>query len=204
MLDLLDYRRTVAGIYRDVRDNPDPQAAWQDWRKRRDVLFRTHPQSALDDTQKAMFTGLNYFDYDPAWQVVAKVDTDVDPQEFQIDVGNDGIVSYRRFGRVDFTLPTGTGSLCLYWIMGYGGGVFIPFGDATNKQTTYGGGRYLIDTIKGADLGSTLTGEIVLDFNFAYHPSCAYNPRWTCPLTLPENRLSFPVMAGEQKPFINQ
>jgi uncharacterized protein (DUF1684 family) len=89
--------------------------------------------------------------------------------------------------------------LSLFWISGYGGGVFVPFADATSRETTYGGGRYLLDTIKGADLGSTPEGEIILDFNFAYNPSCAYNPRWTCPLAPPENRLPFAVTAGEMK-----
>jgi uncharacterized protein (DUF1684 family) len=80
--------------------------------------------------------------------------------------------------------------------MGYGGGVFLPFRDATNNRQTYGGGRYLYDTIKGADLG-TAQGGIVLDFNYAYHPSCYYNPRWVCPLAPPQNILDFPVTAGE-------
>ncbi|HEX2618486.1 MAG TPA: DUF1684 domain-containing protein [Phototrophicaceae bacterium] len=197
MLDLLDYRRTVASIYRTVRETPDHAEARKFWQQQRDELFHTHPQSALDDAQKAAFTGLIYYDYDPAFRVITRVETDVEPQEFQADVGNDGVVGYRRFGRVQFTLPTGSGSLSVYWITGYGGGVFIPFGDTTNNRTTYGGGRYLIDTIKGADLGTTMT-DIVLDFNFAYHPSCTYNPRWTCPLTMPENRLKFPVTVGEQ------
>jgi uncharacterized protein len=93
-------------------------------------------------------------------------------------------------------VPAETGRLSLFWITGYGGGIFLPFGDASNRHTTYGGGRYLYDTIKGADLGTGLQ-EIVLDFNYAYNPSCAYNPRWVCPLSPPENRLPFPIAAGE-------
>ena len=80
---------------------------------------------------------------------------------------------------------------------GYGGGLFLPFLDETNTNETYGGGRYLYDTIKGADLG-TNGSTLVLDFNFAYNPSCAYDDRWTCPLAPRENRLSFPVQAGEK------
>ena len=93
-------------------------------------------------------------------------------------------------------------TLTLFWIEGYGGGLFLPFGDRTNGTDTYGGGRYLYDTIKGADLGGegADAGRIVLDFNFAYNPSCAYSPRWVCPLAPPENRLPFRVSAGERYP----
>ena len=199
MLDLLDYRRRVADMYRAVREgNGDPNVcAW--FRQQRDALFRTHPQSALDEAQKAAFTGLSYYEHDPAYRVVAHVDTNVEPEVLHVELGEDGAFEYRRFGQVTFDLPTGSGRLSLFWIVGYGGGLFLPFGDATNRETTYGAGRYLFDTIKGADLGTTIT-EVVLDFNYAYNPSCAYNPRWVCPLAPLENRLAFPVLAGEQMP----
>ncbi len=199
MLDLLDYRRRVTEIYRAIRAADGDPVAWVTFRQQRDDLFSTHSQSALDAAQKATFKGLDYYAYDPAFRVTAHVQTDIEPVSTLIDLGDDGQFTTQRFARVDFTLPTGSGSLYIYWIKQYGGGVFLPFGDATNRNTTYGGGRYLYDTIKGADLGTT-TSEIVLDFNYAYNPSCAYNPRWTCPLAPPENRLSFPVPAGEKIP----
>ena len=197
MLDLLDYRRRVFELYQTVRSADNPAAAWTLWRNARDDLFRHHPQSALDEAQKASFAGLPYYDYDPAFRVIAPVDDKVEAIEHAGEIGDDGHIAYRRFGRVKFDLPTGSGELSLFWITGYGGGVFIPFRDATNRQTTYGAGRYLVDTIKGADLGGTESG-IVLDFNFAYHPSCAYNPRWVCPLAPQENWLTFPITAGEK------
>jgi len=196
MLELLDYRRRVSELYQAVRAADDPAAAWKQWRDERDDLFQHHSQSALDAAQKARFSGLPYYDYDPAFRVVAQVDHDVEAVVHSGDVGEDGHIAYRRFARVSFDLPTGSGVLSLFWITGYGGGVFVPFRDATRGQTTYGAGRYLYDTIKGADLGAT-EREIVLDFNFAYHPSCTYNPRWVCPLAPPENWLDFPVTAGE-------
>lgn len=197
MFDLLDYRRCVTELYRQVRqsgDNPENCAAF---RRQRDDLFRNHPQSALDKSQKGAFVGLSYYEYDPAFRVIASVNLNVEPQEFHVDLGEDGHFSYRRFAEVSFELPTGAGRLSLFWIEGYGGGLFLPFGDATNGDSTYGGGRYLFDTIKGADLGASLT-EITLDFNYAYNPSCAYNPRWVCPLSPPENRLKFSIFAGEK------
>jgi uncharacterized protein len=196
MLNLLDYRRHVNDLYRAVRQaNGDP-SAWATFHRAKDDLFRSHPQSALDGAQKAVFTGLKYYDYDAAFRVVARVNTAVEPETLDIELGDDGHFSMNRFAQATLTLPTGTGTLSLFWITGYGGGVFLPFGDATNRHTTYGAGRYLYDTIKGADLGATLD-EIVLDFNYAYNPSCAYNPRWVCPLAPPENRLLFPIPAGE-------
>lgn len=200
MLDLLDYRRQVFEMYRAVRLSAiGSHAACQRFRTQKDKLFRRHPQSPVDITKRTMFRGLHYFDHDPEYAVVGDVDIEVTSDRFDLDLGDDGRCSLRRVGRVTFKLPTGTGSLFLYWIEGYGGGIFLPFRDTTAGIKSYGGGRYLFDTIKGADLG-TDGRQIRLDFNYAYHPSCAYNPRWICPLARPENRLSFPILAGERTP----
>lgn len=195
MLELLDYRRRVSELYRAVRQIGSAQAHEQ-FRRDRDALFSTHTQSALDAEQKATFSGLHYYPYDPDFRVVGKVDTNVEPTVFEYDLDGDGHTVARQFARVTFDLPTGSGALGLFWIAGYGGGLFLPFRDATCGTSTYGGGRYLYDTTKGADLGAGLD-EILLDFNYAYHPSCFYNPRWVCPLAPPQNRLAFPVTAGE-------
>jgi hypothetical protein len=81
----------------------------------------------------------------------------------------------------------------------YGGGVFLPFRDTTAGTETYGAGRYLLDTLKSADHGTDpATGELILDFNMAFHPSCAHDPRWSCPLAPPESRLAVAVRAGER------
>jgi uncharacterized protein (DUF1684 family) len=78
--------------------------------------------------------------------------------------------------------------------------VYLCFADATSGDETYGAGRYLLDTVKGSDLGSE-NGSLVLDFNFAYNPSCCYDPRWVCPLAPPENRLPIPIRGGERYPL---
>jgi uncharacterized protein (DUF1684 family) len=110
-----------------------------------------------------------------------------------VDTSSGDSIAFVRFGRV--TLPVGT--LDVFWLDAYGGGVFLPFRDATAGGTTYGGGRYLLDTAKGADLGSDPDGRLILDFNFAYHPSCHYSPRWSCPLAPPGNRLTAAITVGE-------
>lgn len=198
MLDLLNYRRTVFNLYEKIRElDTDSAEAHPLWIETRDRLFGEHSQSALSDEQKATFSGLQYWDYDPRYRVVAELDTDVEAVSYDISAGDDGSVSIRQIGQVSFELPTGSGTLGVFWIEGYGGGVFIPFKDATNSDTTYGGGRYLYDTIKGADLG-TEGNTMVLDFNYSYHPSCYYNERWVCPLAPMQNRLAIAVDAGEK------
>jgi uncharacterized protein (DUF1684 family) len=82
---------------------------------------------------------------------------------------------------------------------GYAGGLFLPFRDATNGSTTYGAGRYVLDAAKSADLGGDpAAGTLVVDLNFAYHPSCAFDPQWSCPLAPPESRLGVAIEAGER------
>ncbi|RMF77083.1 MAG: DUF1684 domain-containing protein [Chloroflexi bacterium] len=197
MLELLDWRRRVSEMYAHIRAAGDDPAAWQYFRTTRDDLFANHSQTPLAEDQRAVFSGVPYFEYDPAYRVIAPVDDDVPHDIIEGEIGADGHIRLKRIGRVTFTLPTGTGTLQLYWILGYGGGIFLPFGDATNGESTYSAGRYLYDTIKGADLGVTEDG-LVLDFNYAYHPSCAYHYRWVCPLAPPENKLDFPIPAGEK------
>jgi uncharacterized protein (DUF1684 family) len=191
-LDLLDYRRRVHLMYARVRQmaESDPVAAHTYWRAERDDLFRDHPQSALRQPARE-FRGLRYAPYDPALRFTARVRSGTDGS-LEASAGN-AAPSFHRFGVVD--LPVGR--LELYWLDDYAGGVFLPFRDATNGDTTYGGGRYLLDTAKGADLGSTTGGGLILDFNFAYNPSCHYDPAWACPLAPPANRLAPGIRAGE-------
>lgn len=197
MLDLLDYRRTVSELYAVVRAHNSDDTPYPIWRDTRDDLFANHSHSALDSEQKAQFSGLHYYDYDPAYDVVGDFSADVEPKDYHVDVGDDGEIHYKRIGEVTVTLPTGTGTLSVFWIMGYGGGIFIPFGDTTNKLTTYGAGRYLYDTIKGSDLGMR-DGKMIMNFNYAYNPSCSYNYRWVCPLAQPESKVEFEIPVGEK------
>ncbi len=102
----------------------------------------------------------------------------------------------RRVGLVRLPEPV-AGTLDLWSFEQYGGGLFLPLKDATAGDTSYGAGRYLLDTAKGADLGGS-DGRLVVDLNFAYHPSCRYDDRWQCPLAPPGNVLSAAVRAGER------
>ena len=193
---LLDWRRRVADLYADVRRQlaRDPRAAHAYWRGRRDDLLRTHPQSAIAPAARAGFGGLRVFDYDPRFAFTAVIQS-LPETRHDVETSGGGVIPFVRFGAVD--LPVGR--LELFWLDAYGGGVFLPFRDATSGTTTYGGGRYVLDTAKGADLGSR-DGALVVDFNFAYCPSCAYDPQWVCPLAPPANRLAAAIEAGERLP----
>jgi uncharacterized protein (DUF1684 family) len=195
-LELLDWKRRVFALYAEVRATADPEPAWELWRRTRDELFRSHPQSPLPTERREVFDGLAYFDYDPAARVLADVE-ETEPRRYEIGTSGDGAYAFERFGVASFELAGERRSLELYWLEGYGGGIFLPFADATSAKQTYGAGRYLLDTVKGADLG-TDDERLVLDFNFAYNPSCSYDPSWVCPLATPANRLPVPIEAGER------
>jgi hypothetical protein len=193
-IELLDYRRAVADLYHTVRSSEPSQTTWGTWRAGRDRLFASHPQSPIEDTSQ--LTSLPFFDYDAVWRLEGLFH----PEEpIARDISNSGSDStlFERIGTVAFEIDGRPHALSVLWLQAYGGGVFIPFRDHTNGDLTYGGGRYLIDTVKGADLGQTTDG-LILDFNYAYHPSCVHSPRWSCPLAPPENSLDVAVTAGEQ------
>ncbi|MGH2720385.1 MAG: DUF1684 domain-containing protein [Actinomycetota bacterium] len=153
----------------------------------------THPDSPLPPEKRASFTGVNVAPYDPRLRFELEIDTDVAPERLEVPTATDGVVPFERVGTLH--LP-GLGDLDVWWLASYGGGVFVPVKDALAGTETYGGGRYLIDTVKGADLGGD--GRwLVVDLNFAYNPSCAYDPAWACPLAPSGNTLPSPVQAGE-------
>ncbi len=202
-LSLLDWRRQVFALYAEVRATSDLPAAHALWRAGRDALFAGHPDSPLLPPDRGAFTGLPVAPYDASLRFETLVDTGAPPARLDVPTGTDGVVRFDRLGVA--SLP-GLGTLDVWWLGSYGGGVFVPVKDAsagkgTAGHPTYGGGRYLLDTVKGADLGGDVSdGMLVLDLNFAYNPSCAYVPAWVCPLAPPGNVLAAEVHAGEGQP----
>ncbi len=195
-LALLDWRRRIAQLYADIRAGSDPNAAWWHWRHTRAALFAEHRQSPIAPADRRTYAGPHLYEYDPAWRVLACVRA-AEREQFELPTSNADAMRFSRFARAHFSLEGRALSLELYLLEGYGGGLFVPFADATSGAETYGGGRYLLDTVKGADLGSQ-DGRLILDFNFAYQPSCSYDSRWTCPLTPAANRLPIAVRSGER------
>ena len=196
-LDVVDWRRRVFATYAAVRADPDPASAHARWRDDRDDLFAHHPATPLLPEHRAGFTGLTVAPYDAAWRFEVEVQS-ADPTPWDVQTGTDGVVPFVRLGVV--ALP-GLGELDVWRLTSYGGGVFLPLHDAGCGKPGggYGGGRYLLDTVKGADLGGD-GDHLVVDLNFAYAPSCAYDPAWACPLAPPGNRVDADVPVGELQP----
>ena len=196
-LTLLDWKRRIFGLYAGVRTAPDPETGWRMWVDARRHLFRTHQQSPIPADRRTSLEPA-YFPYSPDLRVVASV-VAVEPESYEIPTSGTEAMRFSRIGRCRFAVDERDLSLEIYWLEAYAGGLFLPFRDVTSGDSTYGGGRYLLDTVKGSDLG-TQDGKLVLDFNFAYNPSCAYDPRWVCPLAPTANRLDIAIEAGEKTP----
>ena len=195
-MTLLDWRRRIFELYSEIRASPEPQWAWRRWREVRHEMFATHSQSPLPLGNREGFAGLDYYDYDPAFRVLADY-REAASEHYDIATNGTEPMRFARRGIANFQLQGQFVTLELYWLETYGGGLFLPFKDTTSANTTYGAGRYLLDTVKGADLG-TLYDKLVLDFNFAYNPSCSYDDRWVCPLATPANRVDLTIEAGER------
>lgn len=202
-LQTADWRRQTFELYARVRElaTDQPATAHQYWVQQRDRLFREHPASALSSTAKATFKGLNIAKYDPNYRFEVAVSERGRGETLQQQTGTDGVVHFARLGTLEFE---GLGELALWRHSGYGGGLFLPFRDAGSGKAggSYGAGRYLLDSIKGADLGAIGNQNpgqerLVVDFNFAYNPSCAYDERWACPLPGADSRFETTIPVGE-------
>jgi uncharacterized protein (DUF1684 family) len=217
-LDLYDYRHRVADMYRTraaaLTAGEADLAVAARFREQKNALFATHPQSAIPKERRRGFTGLIYFAYNPSFRVEATLEPIEGDEESASNAASPNDTPLRRAATVTFILEDTSIRLMVFWIDVYGGGLFLPFRDTTSSVETYGGGRYLFDTVKGSDFLRIPTGDssapsatsqgyaggpIILDFNYAYNPSCAYDPRWVCPLAPRENWLSIAVRAGEKQ-----
>jgi uncharacterized protein len=193
-LELADWRRRVAALYAAVRAEDDPRRGHERWRQGRDELFRSHPQSPLPPGDPMRATGVPYWPYDPELRFELPL---LPAGELRLDVPtSEGVTAMDRVGCLRLPPPLDA-VIDVWWLRQYGGGLLLPLRDGTAGQTSYGGGRYALDTDKGADLGGR-DGRLVVDLNFLYHPSCRYNDAWQCPLAPPGNTISAPVSGGER------
>ncbi|HEX3487880.1 MAG TPA: DUF1684 domain-containing protein [Streptosporangiaceae bacterium] len=194
-LDLADWRRRVAELYAAIRADDDPERAHARWRSVRDELIGKHPQSPVLPGDPLRAHGLPYWPYDPALRFELPL-RPAEPASLTMATDGGNSTGLKLIGRVEVPAPV-DGSLDVWWLRQYAGGLFVPVRDGTAGQTSYGGGRYLLDTAKGADLGGG-PDTLVIDLNFLYHPSCRYNPAWQCPLAPPGNTVRAPIRAGER------
>jgi len=194
-LELVDWRRQVASLYAAVRAETDAEQGHALWRRGRDALMREHPESPLLGDDEMRSNGVPYWPYDPE----LRFDLELQPAEpvtLALQTGGTDTTMLRRIGVVALPPPLDA-ALDVWWMAQYAGGLFVPLRDGSAGDTSYGGGRYLLDTAKGADLGGR-DGHLVVDLNFLYHPSCRYNPDWQCPLAPAGNTIAHAVQAGER------
>jgi uncharacterized protein len=196
-LELLDWRRQVAELYAAARAEQDPTRGHARWRTGRDRLFRTHPQSPLSAGDPLRETGLPYWPYDPALRFELELRSTAEVGRRLAVPGDEGdSTTMVLTGCVQLPPPLDA-TVDVWWLDQYAGGIFLPLRDGTAGKESYGGGRYVLDTSKGADLGGDFD-HLVVDLNFLYHPSCRYDSRWLCPLAPPGNTISTPITAGER------
>jgi uncharacterized protein len=197
-LDLVDWRRRVGALYAAVRAEPSPVEAHALWRRGRDELMREHPESPLLADDELRRTGVPYWPYDPELRFALELQSadEAVPTTVTLQTGGTDTTKLRRLGVLTLPAPLDA-TLDVWWMQQYAGGLFVPLRDGSAGETSYGGGRYLLDTAKGADLG-TAGGRVIVDLNFLYHPSCRYNPDWQCPLAPPGNTIAYTVQAGER------
>jgi uncharacterized protein len=194
--ELAGWRRSVAELYAAVRIAESPQRGHELWRAGRDRLFREHPQSPLPAEDPMRGSGVPYWPYDPALRFELALAPPDAPRTLELPTDGDGTTRMRVVGTVALPAPLGA-TVDAWWLEQYAGGLFLPLRDGTAGAASYGGGRYLLDTAKGADLGGS-ADRLVVDLNFLYHPSCRYNPAWQCPLAPRGNVIEPEVRAGER------
>ena len=173
------------------------EEAVAEFRSDKDEFFRSSPNSPVPEGERAGFTGLPYYPVSTALRfeelVLAPYEGD-QPTDFQIPTSDDRLRPAHRAGLLRFEVEGESQALTAYTFDGGDGrSLFVPFVDKTSGTETYGAGRYL-------DLEPEDDGTYALDFNLAYHPSCVYDPKFSCPLAPAENRLPIRIEAGERLP----
>jgi uncharacterized protein (DUF1684 family) len=165
-------------------------SALADFRARKDEFYRRGQDSPLDRLQRKLFQGLAYFPENPELVVVAALEEPENPGDVTLETSTGDSQTYRRAGVVHFTVDGEASQITLFQ-SNHDEQFFVPFRDATSGQDTYGSGRYL-------EVDPARDGHVVVDFNYAYNPYCAYNAQWSCPLPPVENWLAVPIRAGEK------
>ena len=159
--------------------------------------FADSTSSPFNKKELEKFHGFNYFVPNSDYKITANFVVDTSKQEFGMKTTTSRTPQYRIYGYLNFVLNDTVCKLTAFQNMGYkdhpkyGGNLFVPFTDLSNSETTYEAGRYI-------DMQIPNSNKVVLDFNAAYNPYCAYSSRWSCPLVPFENHLNLHVLSGEK------
>jgi uncharacterized protein (DUF1684 family) len=166
-------------------------------RKKKNVEFKTGEKSPIPRKERRKFKGLHYFPVDSTYRVEAVFVRDSSQAPFKMKTTTARLPKYVKYGELHFTLQGKPYMLTVFQNLElikkpeYKGYLFIPFTDETNGFDSYGGGRYI-------DFRIPATEKVVLDFNSAYNPYCAYSPAYSCPIPPAENQLRIQILAGEK------
>ena len=157
--------------------------------------FKNPETSPLPDRYRKDFEGLDFFQPDTSFRVIASLERTADAIPFMMPTTTDRLSEEVVYGVANFTLKGQKYSLEVYQNLElketaeYKDYLFLPFLDNTNGDETYAGGRYL-------DLAIPEGNSVILDFNRAYNPYCAYNKKYSCPIVPKRNYLNTKIMAG--------
>ena len=161
-----------------------------DFRSSKDHFVQHDPRSPLTNDQKATFGGLQYFDEEPSLKLTLQVQPYPEQDTIEMQQSTGGTASFVRWAKIAFSVDSAPAELTVYKDAA-NDSFFLPFADSTSGDETYGAGRYV-------EPEAQPDGALLIDFNYAYNPYCAYNDAWTCPITPAENRLPVPIRAGEK------
>lgn len=187
-------RRTVAfsGDLRCPASVQDHRAAIERFRKQKDEAFQKAEWSPIPAPEREDFPGLVYYPVDPRYRFEVPLEP-AEPRRIEFPLSTGGTQVQERVGVFVLRLPEGPVELAAYRGEAHADGLFLPFRDRTSGTESYGGGRYL-------DVPELGPGRYAVDLNLAYHPYCAYNDAYACPLPPPENWLQVPMRVGERLP----
>lgn len=191
--NILDWRQKVAALYQPISSSGSLEREWAGFVAARRTLIHSHAAAMSVPDADAP----HYFVYNPAFALQSHFEAIDAGSSYTVSGGYDGPISFKAIARSIELSPMLGCELTLYWLEQYGGGLFLPFKDASCGTATYAGGRYLIDSVKSAFLGISENGALRLDFNYSYFPSCAHDDRYICPLSPLENTLPVFIAAGE-------
>ncbi|MEX6626259.1 DUF1684 domain-containing protein [Tenacibaculum salmonis] len=167
-----------------------------DYQKELNATFKDASKSPLTKKGLKKFKGLDFFPILAKYKVVAKIIKTADAPTFSFPTTTDRVVMYKKYGVVYFSIDKKDFELAIYQEenpkLTYMNNLFLPFLDKTNGKTSYEGGRF-IDVLTTDE---TKNGTIIIDFNEAYNPYCAYSNRYSCPITPRENYLDIEIKAG--------
>jgi uncharacterized protein (DUF1684 family) len=194
-IPFLFYGALSAGERGDTLITTFQERRVMEWRKERDEFFKTHERSPLTPNQKKVFEGLKYYPFNPRYIFSGQIERYHfyinDPNYYVILSTNKGTSKrYIRYGRFNFRINDKEYAIEIYKSI-LSDFLLIPFNDKTNGKETYAGGRYI-------DAEIIVGYKMVLDFNMAYHPPCAYNNKLICALPPRENMLDISIPAGEK------